>query len=52
MKRNVHVNWLTTLFGTGKGSEASVMMFLLGAAGTIMCLLFGHRLKRYQFHEE
>ncbi len=36
-----------TLFGSGKGSGAAMMMFLLGLAGTVICLGFGRILRRY-----
>lgn len=42
---------LVTLFGSGKGSGAALMMFLLGIVGTAICLGFGHILKRYQYTE-
>ena len=44
--------WLTRLFGSGKGSGASLMMFILGVAGTILCLVSGNRLKQYRYTEE
>lgn len=44
--------WLNTLFGSGKGSGAALMMFVLGIAGTLFCLLSGRKLKQYQFKEE
>ena len=43
---------LNILFGSGKGSGAALMMFLLGMAGTIFCLVFGMKLKQYQYSEE
>lgn len=43
---------LTSLFGSGKGSGASLMMFLLGAAGILWCLAAGKRLNQYCFTEE
>ncbi|MDO4415387.1 MAG: MFS transporter [Erysipelotrichaceae bacterium] len=43
---------LSILFGSGKGSGAAMMMFLLGMAGTILCLCSGKRLKQYQYSEE
>ena len=42
---------LTALFGSGKGSGAALMMFLLGAAGVIMCLVWGQKLKQYHYSE-
>lgn len=44
-------SWLTALFGTGKGSGAAIMMFVLGAAGAVICIVFARILKRYQFRE-
>lgn len=45
-------SFLTMLFGSGKGSGAALMMFILGAAGVILCLVTGQRLKRYRFTEQ
>ena len=42
---------LTSLFGVGKGSGASLMMFILGLAGVVWCLIFGGKLKQYQYRE-
>ena len=39
------------LFGSGKGSGAALMMFVLGVAGTLFCLAYGQRLKRYKYEE-
>ena len=44
--------WLTLLFGSGKGSGAALMMFLLGAAGTLLCLISGKKLKQYTYFEK
>ncbi|MBR6089304.1 MAG: hypothetical protein IKP86_05170 [Anaerolineaceae bacterium] len=43
---------LTSLFGSGKGSGAALMMFLLGVAGILWCLAAGKRLKQYGFTED
>lgn len=43
--------FLTSLFGIGKGSGASLMMFILGIAGVIWCLVFGQKLKQYQYRD-
>ncbi len=43
---------LTDLFGSGKGSGAALMMFLLGVAGIVTCLVFGRKLSAYQFVED
>ncbi len=40
------------LFGTGKGSGAALMMFILGFLGTLMCIIFWNKLKKYQYTEE
>lgn len=51
MERNVTTEWLTLLFGSGKGSGAALMMFILGVAGIVLCLVSGQRLKQYQYTE-
>ena len=42
---------MSFLFGSGKGSGAALMMFLLGVAGTVMCLVFWHKLKEFKYKE-
>ncbi|MCM1038671.1 MAG: MFS transporter [Ruminococcus sp.] len=42
---------LTTLFGTGKGSGAALMMFLLGVFGSLICIITGRKLKKYRYDE-
>ena len=42
---------LTFLFGSGKGSGAALMLFVLGLIGTVMCLTFGHKLQKYEYAE-
>ena len=49
MAENPGSGFLTTLFGSGKGSGAALMMFILGAAGVIMCLAWGQKLKQYHY---
>ena len=44
-------NVLQFLFGTGKGSGAALMLFILGVIGTVMCLMFGHKLNKYHYTE-
>ena len=44
-------NVLQFLFGTGKGSGAALMLFILGVIGTVMCLIFGHKLNKYHYTE-
>ena len=51
MENNLTKTWLTTLFGSGKGSGAALMMFILGVAGILLCLISGQKLKRYQYTE-
>ena len=43
---------LTMLFGSGKGSGAAMMMFILGVAGIIICLSFGRILRKYTYTDE
>lgn len=43
---------LAALFGTGKGSGAAVMMFILGVAGTLWCLVIGKNLKKYHYSDK
>ena len=39
---------LAAAFGTGKGAGAAMMMFILGVAGTAICLVFGGILRQYR----
>ena len=41
----------TLLFGSGKGSGAALMMFVLGVSGSLFCLTYGRVLKRYRYEE-
>ncbi len=43
---------LKTLFGTGKGSGAALMMFILGVSGSLICIITGRKLKNYQYSEK
>lgn len=43
---------LKTLFGTGKGSGAALMMFVLGVSGSLICIITGRKLKKYQYNEK
>lgn len=43
---------LAKLFGTGKGSGAAMMMFILGVLGVVVCLGFGRILRRYHYTEQ
>ena len=51
MAANASNAFLTGLFGSGKGSGAALMMFLLGLAGILVCLIYGKRLKRCHYTE-
>ena len=44
-------NMLQFLFGSGKGSGAALMMFILGVLGTVMCLVFWNKLKKYNYSD-
>ncbi len=52
MRANQSSAVLTALFGSGKGSGAALMMFALGAAGVILCLVTGRKLKKYRYTDE
>ena len=41
----------TALFGSGTGSGAAMMMFILGAAGTVICITSGQIMKKYKYTE-
>lgn len=43
---------LKTFFGTGKGSGAALMMFVLGVSGSLICIITGKKLKKYQYNEK
>ena len=51
MAANGSVPWLSALFGSGKGSGAALMMFILGVLGTVFCLVSGRKLKQYSYIE-
>ena len=40
---------LKTLFGMGKGSGAALVMFILGVSGSLICIIMGSKLKKYQY---
>ena len=52
MKRQGYREILTILFGSGKGSGAALMMFILGIVGSSMCLVTGRKLKKYHYCEK
>lgn len=43
---------LAGLFGTGKGSGAAAVFFVLGVSGTAVCLAFWRILKKYHWSEK
>ena len=43
---------LKTFFGVGKDSGAALMMFILGVIGSLICIITGKRLKKYQYNEK
>lgn len=51
MERTVPGGMLNRLFGTGKGSGAAMVLFLLGILGIAICLVFGQILKKYHYEE-
>ena len=51
MESAVPGGMLNRLFGTGKGSGAAMVLFLLGILGIAICLVFGQILKKYHYEE-
>lgn len=51
MVRHGDLPILRTLFGTGKGSGAALMLFILGMTGSLICVIVGGRLKKYHYNE-
>ena len=49
MEAHSYSSVLTVLFGSGKGSGAALMMFILGVAGSVLCFVTGKRLKKYHY---
>ncbi len=47
-----NISILKTLFGSGKGSGAALMMFVLGVSGSLICIITGGKLKKYQYNEK
>ncbi|MDO5346058.1 MAG: MFS transporter [Lachnospiraceae bacterium] len=43
---------LKALFGSGKGSGAALMMLILGVSGSLICIITGKKLKKYQYNEQ
>ncbi len=42
----------SVLFGTGKGSGASLMMFILGVMGVLLCAISGIFIRKYKYIED
>ncbi|MCI9387627.1 MAG: hypothetical protein K1W36_13680 [Lachnospiraceae bacterium] len=38
----------TLFFGTGKGAGAALMMLMLGAGGSLICIITGKNIKKSQ----
>lgn len=51
MERIPEESILVAMFGTGKGSGAGMMIFILGLLGMTICLIFGRILKKYRYKE-
>lgn len=51
MQKTAEQGILASLFGTGKGSGAAMVMFVLGVAGAVVCLVFGRVLRKYRYNE-
>lgn len=51
MAGHMDLPFFTALFGTGKGSGAALMMFILGVIGTTLCLVTGSKLKKYKYND-
>lgn len=52
MSRYGDMPFLAALFGTGKGSGAALMMFIIGIGGVLICLIAGKKLKKYHYNEK
>ena len=44
-------NFMTVLFGSGKGAGASLMMFILGITGVLFCITYGKKLSQYKYSD-
>lgn len=51
MKNNQDIVILTRLFGSGKGSGAALMMFILGVSGSLLCIIAGRSLRKYKYND-
>ena len=51
MSASENLSILKTFFGTGKGSGAALMMFILGVCGSLICIITGRKLRKYRYDE-
>ena len=51
MNTSESLSILKTFFGTGKGSGAALMMFILGVCGSLICIITGRKLRKYRYDE-
>jgi len=51
MNIKTHPAIFESWFGSGKGSGAALVMFIIAVAGTLMCLAWGSVLNKYEFKE-
>ncbi len=51
MNTSENLSILKTFFGTGKGSGAALMMFILGVCGSLICIITGRKLRTYRYDE-
>lgn len=51
MAANDNLPILKALFGSGKGSGAACMMFVLGVTGCLVCITMGRKLMQYQYNQ-
>jgi len=52
MASHIDSKTLTFLFGTGKGSGAALLIFMLGVFGGLICLINGIKLNKYHYTEK
>lgn len=51
MSASENLSILKKFFGTGKGSGAALMMFILGVCGSLICIITGRKLRKYRYDE-
>ena len=52
MAKHSDSSFLKALFGSGLGSGAAVVMFILGVTGSLFCILAGRKLKKYHYSDK